>query len=123
MSTKKAAAATIGKPSTTASRKSPTNRKSAIPSTAVSQQPAAKKHSATSARAASERTLSPIHIAEVAGEDWQLLSENDSQTLAAIKKSINAPADVVLAAVGWLAREGKLEFTVSGKTLKISLKP
>ena len=39
-----------------------------------------------------------------------------------LKSSVDAPADVILAAVGWLAREGKLTFDVSGKMLKISLK-
>ena len=58
-----------------------------------------------------ERTLSPTDIGAVAGEIWGLLSGSKPQTLAAIKKSVSAPADVVLAAVGWLAREDKLEFS------------
>ena len=114
MSAKKVSAAATSKPSTTANRKSPTNGKAA--ETVAVPKPATKK-------TAAERTLATLHIGEVAGEIWQLLFEKEAQTLAAMKKSIDAPADVVVAAVGWLAREGKLEFTASGKTLKISLKP
>jgi hypothetical protein len=69
------------------------------------------------------RPLAHLHIGEVAGEVWALLAESDGQTLAAIKKSIDAPADLVVAAVGWLAREDKLAFTTSGRTVKLALKP
>jgi hypothetical protein len=66
--------------------------------------------------------ISPIAIGHAAGEIWGLLSSNGAQTLAAIKKSVDAPSDVVLAAIGWLAREDKLDFTTSGRTVKISLR-
>jgi hypothetical protein len=66
--------------------------------------------------------LSSIEIGHVAGEIWGLLSTNGDQTLAAIKKSVDAPADVVLAGIGWLAREDKLDFATSGRNVKISLR-
>jgi len=69
-----------------------------------------------------ERTLSTHDIGLVAGEIWGFLAEKEPQTLAAIKKGVTAPADVVAAAIGWLAREDKLEFTSSGRYLKIGLK-
>jgi hypothetical protein len=78
--------------------------------------------SATRAAAPSERTLSPTDIGAVAGEIWVLLSGTNAQTLSAIKKSLSAPPDVVVAGIGWLAREDKLEFTMSGRTVKLSLK-
>ena len=68
------------------------------------------------------RPLTDLHIGDVAGEVWGLLAKSDGQTLAAIKKSIDAPADLVVAAVGWLAREEKLAFTTSGRTVKLTLK-
>jgi hypothetical protein len=74
------------------------------------------------AKVASERSLSNHDIGAVAGEIWQLLSGGEAQSLAAVKKSVKAPADVVAAAIGWLAREDKLEFTLSGKTQKLWLK-
>jgi hypothetical protein len=69
-----------------------------------------------------QRVLSNDQIGDVAGEVWELLSGKNEQTLAAIKKSVDAPADVVVAAVGWLAREDKLDFRVSGRSVKVSLR-
>ena len=75
-------------------------------------------------RAASSagRALSQDEIGNVAGEVWHLLASQGDQTVAALKKSVDAPADLVLAAVGWLAREGKLDFVTSGRSLKLSLR-
>ena len=113
MCAKKAASskitAKLGKPATVESGKASANGKAAKPA-------------ATRAVAASERVLSELHIGEVAGEIWGLLAEGDGQTLAAIKKAIAAPPDVIAAAVGWLAREDKLTFSASARTLKITLK-
>ena len=67
-------------------------------------------------------SFSHIEIGHVAGEVWGLLSRDGGQTVAAIKKSINAPSDAVLAAIGWLAREDKLEFSMHGRSVKISLR-
>lgn len=61
-------------------------------------------------------------IGHVAGEVWGVLSRDSGQTVGAIKKSINAPGEVVLAAIGWLAREDKLEFSTHGRSVKISLR-
>lgn len=69
-----------------------------------------------------ERALSAHDIGLVAGEIWGFLAEKEPQTLAAIKKAVTAPADVIAAAIGWLAREDKLEFSTSGRTLKVGLK-
>jgi hypothetical protein len=110
MSAKKAASSTTSKPTMTAGRKSSVNGN------------AAKNSAATLPPAPSQRSLSSEHIGEVAGEVWGLLAEKDEQTLAVIKKSIDAPTDLVMAALGWLAREGKLAFAVSGRTVKMSLK-
>lgn len=81
------------------------------------------KAAATTTLKPVERTLSTHDIGLAAGEIWGFLAENEPQSLAAIKKGVAAPADVVTAALGWLAREDKLEFTASGRTLRIGLKP
>ena len=47
---------------------------------------------------------------------------SDRLTLTAVKKAIDAPADLVLLALGWLAREDKLAIDASGKSATISLK-
>ncbi len=66
--------------------------------------------------------LGTDQIGATAGALWGLLSEKGDATLATIKKEIDAPADLILAAVGWLAREEKLEFTSSGKNINLTLK-
>lgn len=60
-------------------------------------------------------------IGEAAGAIWGILSADGPQTLAQLKKSVDAPADTVLAAVGWLAREGKLNFDNSANAVTVSL--
>jgi hypothetical protein len=78
--------------------------------------------SATETPSKGQPELSPIAIGHAAGEIWGLLSTNGQQTLPAVKKSIDAPSDTVLAAIGWLAREDKLDFAATGRTVKISLR-
>jgi hypothetical protein len=83
--------------------------------------PADGKPSAKKPTSVGEQAFSPHDIGNVAGEIWGLLAEGE-QTLAGIKKSVDAPPDIVLAAIGWLAREGKLEFATTGRTVKIALR-
>ena len=78
--------------------------------------------SATKDDDASRQTLSNETIGHVAGEVWQLLDSQGAQSVPAIKKAISVPDDVILAAIGWLAREDKLTFSKSGRTLTISLR-
>jgi hypothetical protein len=94
----------------------------ALATSAAAKKTVSSKSAATATLAKAERTLSNHDIGQVAGEIWALLEAKDAQTVAAIKKSISAPADVASAAIGWLAREDKLEFATSGKTQKLSLK-
>jgi hypothetical protein len=76
----------------------------------------------TSAAVGTQPAISSSEIGRVAGDVWGLLSRDGGLTIAAIKKSVDAPADVVVAAIGWLAREDKLEFSTSGRAVKISLR-
>jgi hypothetical protein len=66
--------------------------------------------------------LTGIEIGHVAGEVWGALTRKGPLTLAGIKKEVKAPEDVVTAAIGWLAREEKLDFDTAGRTVKISLR-
>lgn len=66
--------------------------------------------------------LTGIEIGHVAGDVWGVLSRKGPSTLVTIKKEVKAPADVVTAAIGWLAREEKLDFDTAGRTVKISLR-
>ena len=73
---------------------------------------AAPKKSA--APAVPARPLTVEEIGHAAGEVWGALSTgNGGVSLAALKKSVDAPADLVLLALGWLAREDKVEIDAS----------
>jgi hypothetical protein len=52
---------------------------------------------------------SPVdQIGDAAGLVWRHLSDNGPRTLNQITKEVDAPRDVIMQAVGWLAREDKL---------------
>ena len=66
--------------------------------------------------------MSTEEIGEVAGKIWHHLHENGGSTIAKLKKEIEAPSDLVMQGLGWLAREGKVEYRQEGKVLTIRLK-
>jgi hypothetical protein len=61
-------------------------------------------------------------IGETAGLVWHALKSDGSQSLTKLTKLIDAPPNVVMHAVGWLAREGKVDFEENGRTRVISLR-
>jgi hypothetical protein len=67
-------------------------------------------------------TLDIESIGHTAGAVWSALVSNGELTLPALKKEVTAPGDLVAAAVGWLAREDKLAFVTSGRSVKLALK-
>jgi hypothetical protein len=81
-------------------------------------------HSAMAAKESARvaGVMSSVEIGHVAGDVWGVLSRNGALTLAALKKEVDAPADLVVAAIGWLAREDKLEFSTTGRSVKVSLR-
>ena len=65
---------------------------------------------------------SPIDcIGETAGDVWCLLDKSGEVPLTKLVKKINAPRDVVMQAVGWLARENKLQIEEDGRSKLVSL--
>jgi len=60
-------------------------------------------------------------IGTLAGSVWSLLSDKGPLTLTQLKTATKATDFLVAAAVGWLAREDKVEFEKTGKTVKIKL--
>ncbi len=63
-----------------------------------------------------------IHqIGEVAGSVWQELAKVESTSISKLAKSVDAPRDVVLQAIGWLARENKIEIVEKSRGRFISL--
>jgi hypothetical protein len=61
-------------------------------------------------------------IGETAGRVWHLLDEKGSLTIAKLVKEVDVPRDVIMQALGWLAREEKLEIEGDGRTRKVSLR-
>ena len=47
-------------------------------------------------------------IGDTAGVVWHYLHDNGSSTITELTKEIEAPRDVVMQALGWLAREDKI---------------
>jgi hypothetical protein len=73
----------------------------------------------TTMRETKEMTVEDVGV--TAGAVYSFLERNGDSTLAQIKKGVDAPADLVAMALGWLAREGKLRFVQAGRVKKISL--
>lgn len=81
-----------------------------------------KKAAAKKEPKAAAPALTTDAIGHAAGAVWGALHSEGPLTLAALKKASGASGDATLMAVGWLAREGKLDFTVSGRSVKVSLR-
>jgi hypothetical protein len=69
--------------------------------------------------------LSPAvtRIGETAGLVWQHLSSHGPTSLTVLVKGIGVPRDLLLQALGWLARENKIEITDKSRGKIISLRP
>ena len=61
-------------------------------------------------------------IGEAAGLIWSVLSSSGDATITSLRKETGKDAFMVNAAIGWLAREGKIELKKSGRSVKISLR-
>lgn len=73
--------------------------------------------------AAATRTvgLSSELIGLTAGDVWSVLSERGGQSVSGLKKSLDVPEELIMAALGWLAREDKLTFETNGRSVTVSL--
>ncbi len=61
-------------------------------------------------------------IGDTAGKVWHLLDKKGPLTIAKLVKEIDAPRDVVMQGLGWLAREDKIEIEEDGRTRTVSLR-
>jgi hypothetical protein len=62
-------------------------------------------------------------IGEAAGAVWRALEGSTSWTTATqLRNRTSLSSDMLQRALGWLAREGKIQFEVSGKVIKVMLK-
>ena len=62
------------------------------------------------------------NIGHIAGAIWHYLEKNNEATVTKITREIGEPQRSVLMGVGWLAREGKLNFNEKGQGTYITLK-
>ncbi len=61
-------------------------------------------------------------IGETAGKVWRLLNENGEASLSQLKRRVEADPNLILQAIGWLAREDKLHIEKNGRYVTYSLK-
>ncbi len=72
---------------------------------------------------ATATTTCPItQIGETAGRIWHALDQNGPLSMAKLTRQIDAPRDTVMQAVGWLAREGKIDIEETNRGRVISLR-
>lgn len=60
-------------------------------------------------------------IGEAAGRVWDFLRSNGKSSLSAVEKGVKVPKPVVNMAIGWLAREGKLELSQEKRSVQVWL--
>ena len=63
------------------------------------------------------------NIGETAGIIWQVLSEEGPLSMAKLVKAVGEPRDAVMQAIGWLAREGKINIDDTGRNRMVLLQP
>lgn len=63
-----------------------------------------------------------FEVGETAGQVWHVLNDQGPQTVSQLKKKVNGKAELLALAIGWLAREDKVEITPEKKNLRIQLK-
>jgi hypothetical protein len=61
-------------------------------------------------------------IGVTAGEVWNILRDSGPLTVTQLKKKLNGSGDLVGFALGWLAREDKVDISEEKKNFKVALK-
>jgi hypothetical protein len=61
-------------------------------------------------------------IGDAAGTIWQYLDKHGETTVSSLRQRVKLPEQIVLMAIGWLAREGKLNFVREGSIVKVDLR-
>lgn len=69
----------------------------------------------------SEADHSIAAVGDVAGLVWNYLHEHGEVTLSKLAREIDAPRDLVMQGVGWLARENKVLYLTGTRYKKLTL--
>ena len=69
--------------------------------------------------------LSPAlaRIGEAAGVVWSYLNSHGPTSLTVLAKGVGVPRDTLLQALGWLARENKIDIVDKARGKTVSLRP
>ena len=60
-------------------------------------------------------------IIEAAGKTWRFLGQNGQTNVTQLPKSLQEKDEVVLQALGWLAREDKINYTIKNRRTFVAL--
>ena len=60
-------------------------------------------------------------IGETAGKLWAVLDKNGKISVSSLEKKVKASPREIAMAIGWLAREGKIEMTEEKRILSVKL--
>jgi hypothetical protein len=60
-------------------------------------------------------------VIEAAGKTWRFLGQNGQTSVTQLAKSLKEKDELVLQALGWLAREDKIDYTVKNRRTFVSL--
>lgn len=60
-------------------------------------------------------------IGEMAGKVWDALNTKGEMTTATLKTHLKGDAFLLPAAIGWLAREGKVQIAKKGTSVSVKL--
>lgn len=63
-----------------------------------------------------------VQIGETAGLVWKAISEKGPLSIAKLIKMVGEPRDLVMQAIGWLAREDKISIEDQGRSRVVSLR-
>ena len=62
-------------------------------------------------------------IGEAAGHIWSLLAEEGPTRISRLQKKVDAPKPIFYQALGWLAREGKIDYSQEKGRKFVALTP
>lgn len=63
-----------------------------------------------------------VEIGDLAGKVWAMLRSGEAKTAAQLTKAIGENEKMIYMAIGWLAREDKLDISKAKASFKVALK-
>ena len=60
-------------------------------------------------------------VIEIAGKTWRYLGQNGETNVGQLPKALKEKGELVLQAVGWLAREDKINYSIKNRRTFVSL--